>query len=446
MSNDQPAEMPFARVVEFHVLCYIAQTGLDGFSKLETLTTSHFYDYSYSQIFAGWCKLIEDNQAIDFASLVSHPENKRNITGSILAIASGIYSGMYSDEKGEPVHGVPIPTEPIDYYCEILEEHRQLRAFITACNKAAAKARWMEKPVHELKQMLYSDLSNTETRKNESLTEISIARLNRMIEDRERGDVAGIKTGVEGWDSALGGILPARFYVLGARPKVGKSALVEQIMQNQIEAGHAVLIFQRDMSVQMMIGRMACRKCGVVFEDFEKGLLSSDALMQIRLAAEEINPKLLRIHSPLNMTGAEMVSIIHREIKQSKIEVFYCDLFQRLQHHGRDKVEGFVDDANAIRGVIQDTGISGVIIAEVNKEAAKTVRPNSSQFKYCDGLFSNCDTSAFLWTDDDAHQEELNTGKRRQQIKFTVDANRGGVGEETLYFDRPHMTFYDSAV
>lgn len=342
---------------------------------------------------------------------------------------------------------IPVPVESmLDYYLAFLIEAFQRRTIIRGCAEAQGKAYDLSQDIPLIKKRVFSTMREAESRSNESATRATVAELGQMIDARQIGAHLGIDTGISGWDTGLRGIFPKRFYVLGARPKIGKTAMIEQMAQTQIRNGIPVLIFERDMSLTDLIGRMACRTAGVVFQAFITGVCTNEELQNVRHAAEAIDPDLLRLHSPTNMTADELCSIVEREIQEYGIQVWYLDLFQRLKTPEKDRVESLVDAANAIRDVIQSTGVPGVILAEILRDAEKTKRPNSSQFKYCDGLFSSCDTSILLWSNEDPKTLIEPDGKlRRQKVNFTIDANRGGaVGDETIYFDRPLMTFHGS--
>lgn len=339
-----------------------------------------------------------------------------------------------------------VPTAAnVMYYAPIVIERYNQRTLMAACTLAAHKAAQPEANVEQIKLSLWGDLKETESRNNESKTVEVVREIQDMVAARQIGGEIALRTGIPPWDKALKGVFRKRFYVLGSRPKIGKSALMEIAAQTLIDEGKAVLIFQRDMSLTDMIGRMSCRKAGVIYEDFTTGVCSNDDLEAVSRAADRINPDLLRTYEPTNMTAEELVSIVEREIIQNDIQVFFLDLFQRLQVGKKDKVEGLTDAANLIRAVIQTTGVPGIVAAEILKDADKTHRPHSGQFKYCDGLFSTCDVSILLWSDDDPKQLMNEDGEmRRQKVMFTIDANRGGgVGEEVMYFDRPHMTFHE---
>lgn len=286
--------------------------------------------------------------------------------------------------------------------------------------------------------------------KIESRTKLAIQDIKERILQRGIGGEIAIKIGMKNIDDSLGGLMPSRYYVLGARPKIGKTALMESWAQHIMRQGGAVLFFQRDMSVEDMISRMACRAAGVVFEDFDLGRLSNQYVKRVTAELNKLDPDKLRIHSPANMTSEELGVIARRECRTRKIKAVFLDVFQKIRVRGNDRTEGLTAASQHIRDHVNDYGAPWVVAAHINKEADKTGRPTTSQFKYCDQLFADCDTAALMWSDEDPRDEATMKNKvtgewQRQRIILSMDANRGGeVGDLFLYFDRPRMAFYQT--
>lgn len=451
--SESDYKVPACHGTEYAVAAYIAKRG-GKLLRASGITADCFHDYRIKGVVGVWFDLSGRGLPIDYETTIMTVRQLKLDLGSPqlggddqLALIE-----IYGGKTIMPEFEARISEDMESYggfqaLCDRLHELRKLRIIAETCRTISRRAQEQQDGADELRVELLDRMSWLETRRNHNQTEQAVREVLGMLVEREIGGTISLPTGIPAWDISLHGIFPKRFYAIGARPKVGKSALIEQIAMTLHDAGEAVLIFQRDMSLTDMVGRMACRSAGLVFEDFMSGNINARHSQRIRSAACRINPELLRIYSPANLTASEMAMIVEREHSQHKVKVFFLDLFQRLVT-GRDKVEGLVDAANTIRQVIQTTGVSGVIIAEVTKESDKTGgRPHAGQFKYCDGLFSACDTAVMLWTDDDPKQlvDRITGEHRRQKIYFTVDANRGGaVSDETMYFDRPHMRFFST--
>jgi replicative DNA helicase len=408
------------------------------------ITSDYFYQPAHATTFALLIEMWRDHQPVDLIS-VTNELRKRKLLEQIGGAAFITSLSLF------------VPTAAnVRYYADVVIEKHKLRNIVHACTKAvqvSMEANADEDTVKSVKRTLWEMLRETESRKISSITAKTVDEVRELVYERQVGSELGLLTGINAWDESLHGIFRRRFYVLGARPKVGKTALIEQAAQWQISHSNHVLIFERDMSPADLMARMACRAAGVVFEDFNTGTSGERELANVLIALEAMPTEYLHIYNPANLSSEDLVSIVEREIEEHDIKVWYLDLFQRLRTREREKVEGLTDAANAIREVIQSTGVPGVVLAELlkqtdrpwsKKEGDKRARPHSGQFKYCDGLFSACDTSILLWSDEDPKDlVDEDGGKRRQKVTFTVDANRAGsVGDNVMYFDRPKMTFF----
>ena len=73
-------------------------------------------------------------------------------------------------------------------------------------------------------------------------------------------DAAGagtiVKTGFKDIDSLIRGFEEGRLYVIGARPKVGKSLLTTNLVLNAMEQGAWVLLFSLEMMNKEVLSRM----------------------------------------------------------------------------------------------------------------------------------------------------------------------------------------------
>lgn len=334
------------------------------------------------------------------------------------------------------------------YYCEILEEKHKRRQLIIAATKAIELARQMEVPIDETITQTQTRISIVEEEAdNECVTDKALAILEAQLVERETGKaVHGLITGVPAWDDSLRGIFPGDMQLIGARPKVGKTAAIETAMQTQIELGIPVLCFQRDTRIATMLGRMACRTARVVYEDFLFGVSTTKQNQRVRNALQDLKKaaSLIRLYNPARLTAADLHSIVIREMRKSKVKVWYLDHFQTLQYGNKLITEGLTQASMSLRRTINDTGIPGVIIAQVSKEADKSGRPNSGQFKWCDQLFSDADKIVLMWSEVDP---KMLAPDERQLINWTVDNSRTGApSDNRMKFHRELLTFESEAM
>jgi len=98
----------------------------------------------------------------------------------------------------------------------------------------------------------------------EGSTEIYDARRATMaffeaLEERcATGDSPGEVTGVPNIDAHTGGMRKGELWVIGAKTSGGKSVLMLQMAASMIQSGKRVAIFSLELTVEEVVGRMAC--------------------------------------------------------------------------------------------------------------------------------------------------------------------------------------------
>lgn len=407
-----------------------------------SLTTEHFYLAGTRALFEAILALDNESAAFDFMTVTAELRKR------------GKLDDIGGDPRGTgfPCNGAAYVTEiftacvaPIgtfSYLCGTLERMRKYRALQAALIKGLQGVNSRVEP-DAIASTLDNEISKPTTEAVGSVTKQAIADVREQILARQIGGKIGTPTDVMPWDNTLGGLMDGGMYLVGARPKVGKTALMEVVMRNIARRGERVLCFQRDMNVTLMIARMACREAGVVFEDYHLGRASNGELIRVENALKLINPDLVHIY-PNELTIQEMRAVQRNLMKKGPLSAVFVDVFGKIKITDENEVKGFTFASNGIRACANDFGVPWVVNAHVNKEAEKTGRPLPSQFRYCDQLFMDCDIAAMMWSPEDPKEMTDAKGNHyRQKVLLSIEGNRGGgVGDIILYFDRPLMKFF----
>lgn len=182
-------------------------------------------------------------------------------------------------------------------------------------------------------------------------------------------------TGIAELDRVLcGGIHPGEFTILGARPAVGKSAVLLHMAQKCAEAGAKVVFVSLEMSSLQMGARTLAAK-----SDINAGLLRSgedlppnawtclsDAMLYIDNGAGES----LKILACGGMTVEELCSEVLTFVDANACDVLFVDYLQLLRT--RQAVKGDFERlgivSRALKGLTIDLGIAVVAAAQVLRQ------------------------------------------------------------------------------
>lgn len=302
-----------------------------------------------------------------------------------------------------------------------------------------------EEILTDLRQHLYGVASPHITKSE--VTDAAFEELFKDIEEREHPNPdkpLGLLTGIPSWDAGTSGIFKSEMHILASRPGVGKTAALETLIQTHMERGIHHLVFQKDMSIGAMIGRMAARKAELTYERYKTGLLHPEELARFRKSASELRAlkQYLHIYNPDKMTVEDLETIVRLESSKHELGAWSLDHFFQLSlktHGGEHLTEAASDASRVIRRVINETGIPGIVLVHINREGEKAGRPKGIHLKYCDQLYGDCDACHILSSDQDP--KEL-APHARQEVIWTIEKSRcGAVGDDTMNFHREHMTF-----
>jgi replicative DNA helicase len=87
------------------------------------------------------------------------------------------------------------------------------------------------------------------------------------------GGLKGPSTGFRKLDRVINGLYP-RFYIIGARPSVGKTALVGDMLESLCEEGNPVLVYSLEMSADSYRKRQIAKISGVNLDAYRSETLS----------------------------------------------------------------------------------------------------------------------------------------------------------------------------
>lgn len=272
----------------------------------------------------------------------------------------------------------------------------------------------------------------------------SIEDLITELDEMDRPGYAprAIQTPIGPWNRAFGGLPEAAYLALGGRPGTGKTAMMEQIAFDLINDGHAICIFERDMSPKKLLKRMACRGALVPFWKFAKGYSTQAERDKIRIMYLGLGDSLLRLHNPVGLSADKLCAIVRREKKLYGIKAVFLDHIQVLDIGKMETVPGLTRASNLIRASVTETGIPHIVLFHINRQGAKGPRPTTEDVKGFDQLYGDVDGMAILWRE--RPQADLKPGES-DVIKFYAAKNRDdGVSEEDMIFDGPALSFSDA--
>lgn len=249
-----------------------------------------------------------------------------------------------------------------------------------------------------------------------------------------------ITTGLSQLDMKLtGGFRGGKLIVVGARPAVGKSALLSSFAVQALKEGRRCLYVSREMSEREIIGRMVSTLSGVSQGKMEARTMNDGDYEALYRTPEILSKDNLWISTKAG-TPAAIRRIALRMQAAGGVDLICVDYLQLLQPDVKTngRVEAVGEISRALKLLAMELGIPVIAAAQVNR--ASTVgedrAPKLSELRESGSIEQDADIVFLLH----APQGEEQRGQKLMQL-IVAKNRQGRTGLTNLMFDGALMRF-----
>lgn len=279
---------------------------------------------------------------------------------------------------------------------------------------------------------------NTEKRTDESAEEIQFRVLDEIEEAYKKGNgqgyITGIKTGYTKFDYATNGFKRKQYYVIGARPSVGKSAFSFSVLDS-IDDKYKTLYIQLDMTKESMIKRMLSMKTGIANRLLNRGKLSDNDWE--KLARYGTPKKNLYIEDKANTTTNDIRNLVRKYKVQQGLDILIIDHLGKIKPTGKGSTyELTTKVSQELKEIAKEFDIVLIVLCQLSRavEGRVNKRPLLSDLRDTGAIEQDADFIAMLYRDGYYQAREKGETITNDILEVSVQKNRDGlVG--TIEFD-----------
>ena len=323
-------------------------------------------------------------------------------------------------------------------YAANVKATAQRRAVVELCLTLARDAQDADKPLPELLDAargrldaLAGDLPSGGT---VSGTDALCGFYARLV----GGEVQPVVTsGFPRLDRALC-IAGGKLIVIGARPSVGKSALLLHLTMNALDAGRRVLLVSLEMGVDEVIGRMAARQSGVPVQ-----AISTHSLSETQLGRVVEGFSLLPGNRFSVCTTARTAQDVRREALRMRadggLDLIVVDYLQLLdagrKTSNRTEAVGVI--SRTLKLLAVELGIPVLTASQLSRASERNDAPRLSDLRESGSIEQDADAVLLLHATNE---------KENPERDLTLAKNRQGrCGGFKLLFSGEKMLFTEVA-
>ncbi len=271
------------------------------------------------------------------------------------------------------------------------------------------------------------------------------AELGERYERSQAGEgqqLVGVPTGFENLDVLTGGFRESDLIVLAARPSMGKTSLLVQILEGSAQRGTACLLFSLEMTRRQIVERMVSGFGRVDTVVPRNGTLSREDWVQVSQTATDLAERAIDIDDERGITISQLTSRARRwratTAKDAKHAIIAVDYLGLIESDSSDQ------DANLNRQVTKITkalktlagncGCPVIALSQLNRQVENRDdrHPRLSDLRDSGSIEQDADIVGLLYRDEVYDKRPANPHKGTAEL--CVGKFRGGPSA-TLWFD-----------
>jgi replicative DNA helicase len=268
------------------------------------------------------------------------------------------------------------PELPMDKMIELLVVHYQREKLSAMCRKYYDASYDDKQNIDKLIASMRVDTFSIGTNLNLKSSTVKggeMAGVKDMISWRQAnpGMLRGPSTGFAKLDRCLNGLTP-RYYVIGARPSVGKSAIIGNMQRSLCEDGVPSAVFELEMTGDEYRERLVSEVSGVSIGSYRQTLFTIDELKRMSAAQRKIASWPFWINDDPEQTMDQIEAEIIRLVVECGIRVVFLDYLQYITLPGKgDRWEEIGDNSRRFKSIVKKLQIPVVVAAQLKRVETK---------------------------------------------------------------------------
>lgn len=397
-----------------------------------SLQTEHFYKPEHQHIFRSMLRLYMNGQPFDMMSLEQELSDEgHQIDSSYIADLTRSVSSSAN----------------IEYHCQIIKEKWIKRELIQRCNETIKDCYDSSSDTYDVldqaQEYVFQIASEDEGRTHD-IADTMNEVMTELTERMKDGKPLGLQTDLR-VDELTGGFQDGKFYVIAARPSMGKTAFALEVMRRIAKSDKSVAILSLETSHISLGYRLLAQSSGVPGELILKGKLDEAQFDKVVRSAGELSSLGIKIDDTLTLTDVQFRSKARQFKQQYKIDLLVVDYVQLLTGKGNVREQEIAKVSRMCKVVAKELDIPVIALAQLSRAVEQRggdKRPMLSDLRESGQIEQDADAVMFLYRPEYYGITANEGGSTAGICEVIVAKNKdGAVGTKVLEFDKERMRF-----
>lgn len=368
-------------------------------AAIESLSKDDFYSKAYSTVFECMAELFNEGKPIDLI-LIQNKLISRGVPPDITDL----------DFFRSIMDSVPTSAN-IKNYSKIVKDKSSLRKLIKVSEDIVNDCYAGEKELNDIfektENEIFKLLQTKETRDIVPINEVVLNVLDKIeAASKSNETVTGIPTGFIDLDYKTSGLQPSDLILVAARPSMGKTAFVLNIVQNiAMRKKISCMVFSLEMSAEQLVNRLLSMESNVDSQKLRTGNLSDNDWNSLIEGAVSVGSSTLAIDDTPGISINELRSKCRKMKLEKGLDIIIIDYLQLMSGGGRPNIsrqQEISDISRSLKALAREMRAPVIALSQLSRacETRPDHRPMLSDLRESGAIEQDADVVMFLYRDD----------------------------------------------
>lgn len=365
----------------------------------EIVTADEFYQHQYGVMFEAMVELFNEGKPVDLVTLQNRLKEK------------DVPPEVSSLEFVRDIITMVPTSANVRSYANIVREKAVLRKLIKTTEEIANTCYVGKEKLEDILAVTEKSIFDLlQTRSGGDFVPIRQVALNVLekieVASRNQGSVTGIPTGFIDLDYKTSGMQPSDFILIAARPSMGKTAFVLNLVDYvAVKKNMPCMIFSLEMSKEQLVNRMLSMESNVDSQKLRTGNLTDSDWDAVVEGIGIIGGSKLIIDDTPGISITELRSKCRKmklEYGLSMIIIDYLQLMSGSGKSGDNRQQEISEISRSLKALAREMNAPVVALSQLSRacETRQDHRPMLSDLRESGAIEQDADVVMFLYRDD----------------------------------------------
>ncbi len=408
----------------------------------EMVTADDFYQHQYGVMFEAMVELFNEGKPVDLVTLQDRLKEK-DVPPEVSSL----------EFVRDIITTVPTSAN-VKSYAGIVREKAVLRRLIKVNEEIAGECYLGREPLETIladtEKRIFDLLQSRGSAEFVPIRQVALNVLENIEKaSRTKETVTGIPTGFIDLDYKTSGFQPSDFILIAARPSMGKTAFVLNVVDHvAVRKGIPCMIFSLEMSKEQLVNRMLSMESNVDSQKLRTGTLTDADWDAVVEGVGVIGGSKLIIDDTPGISITELCSKCRKVKLEHGLGLIVIDYLQLMSGSGKrgndNRQQEISEISRSLKALAREMKAPVVALSQLSRacETRTDHRPMLSDLRESGAIEQDADVVMFLYRDDYYNKDS----EMKDMAEVIIAKQRNGpIGTVNLVWMPQYTRFANAA-